>query len=276
MKFTTATSVLSALALIKQATAFSAKGVSYSPYTDGGDCKTAAEVASDLAQLTEFEIIRLYGVDCNQVENVLAAKTSSQTIFQGLYFMDQITSGVETISAAITSTGSSWSDFNTISVGNELVNDGEATVAQVAAYVEEAKTALTSAGYTGDVVAVDTFIAVINNPGLCDISDYMAVNAHAYFDYNTAAANAGPWVLEQIQRVWYACNGQKNVLITETGWPYSGETYGAAIASSDAQSAALTSIQDTCGNDVFLFSAFDHKWASPGAYGIEQYFGIIH
>ncbi|KAL6933905.1 related to Probable family 17 glucosidase SCW4 [Hanseniaspora guilliermondii] len=276
MKFSTVTSVLSALALIKQATAYSAKGISYSPYTDSGDCKTASEVASDLAQLTDFEIIRLYGTDCNQVENVLAAKSSSQTIFQGLYYMDQISSDVSTISAAISSTGASWSDFTTISVGNELVNDGEATVDQVAGYVQEAKSALTSAGYTGDVVAVDTFIAVINNPGLCELSDYIAVNAHAYFDYNTAAADAGPWVLEQIQRVWYACDGQKNVLITETGWPYSGETYGAAVASEDAQSAALTSIQDTCGNDVFLFSAFDHKWASPGAYGIEQYFGIIH
>ncbi|GMM40011.1 putative family 17 glucosidase [Hanseniaspora uvarum] len=276
MKFTTTASVLSALALIKQATAFSAKGVSYSPYTDSGDCKTASEVASDLSQLTEFEIIRLYGTDCNQVENVLAAKSSSQTIFQGLYFMNQITADVGTISAAIESTGASWSDFNTVSVGNELVNDGEATVDQVAAYVAEARTALSSAGFTGNVVAVDTFIAVINNPGLCELSDYMAVNAHAYFDYNTAAADAGPWVLEQIQRVWYACNGEKSVLITETGWPYSGDTYGAAVASTEAQSAALSSIQDTCGDDVFLFSAFDNKWASPGAYDIEQYFGIIH
>ncbi|KAF0267218.1 hypothetical protein FOG51_04036 [Hanseniaspora uvarum] len=276
MKFTTTASVLSALALIKQATAFSAKGVSYSPYTDSGDCKTASEVASDLSQLTEFEIIRLYGTDCNQVENVLAAKSSSQTIFQGLYFMNQITADVGTISAAIESTGASWSDFNTVSVGNELVNDGEATVDQVAAYVAEARTALSSAGFTGNVVAVDTFIAVINNPGLCELSDYMAVNAHAYFDYNTAAADAGPWVLEQIQRVWYACNGEKSVLITETGWPYAGDTYGAAIASTEAQSAALSSIQDTCGDDVFLFSAFDNKWASPGAYDIEQYFGIIH
>jgi len=276
MKFTTTASVLSALALIKQATAFSAKGVSYSPYTDSGDCKTASEVASDLSQLTEFEIIRLYGTDCNQVENVLAAKSSSQTIFQGLYFMNQITADVGTISAAIESTGASWSDFNTVSVGNELVNDGEATVDQVAAYVAEARTALSSAGFTGNVVAVDTFIAVINNPGLCELSDYMAVNAHAYFDYNTAAADAGPWVLEQIQGVWYACNGEKSVLITETGWPYAGDTYGAAIASTEAQSAALSSIQDTCGDDVFLFSAFDNKWASPGAYDIEKYFGIIH
>lgn len=275
MKFTTTSIALSALAMVSKAT-FTAKGISYSPYTDSGDCKTAAEVASDLAQLTDFSVIRLYGVDCNQVENVLAAKTSSQQVFQGIFDMSAIESGVETISAAITSTGASWDDFYTISIGNELVNDGEATVDQVASYVSTARSALESAGYTGSVVAVDTFIAVINNPGLCSISDYMAVNAHAYFDYNTAAADAGPWVLEQIQRVWYACGGDKNVLVTETGWPSSGDTYGAAVPSLANQEAAIASIQDTCANDVFLFSAFDNKWAAPGAYDVEQYFGIIH
>ncbi|XBW36980.1 hypothetical protein QEN19_002560 [Hanseniaspora menglaensis] len=279
MKFTTASIALSAMAMIQKVSAssdFTALGVSYSPYTNAGDCKTASEVASDLAQLTDFSIIRLYGVDCSQVENVLAAKTSSQTIFQGIYYMDQIAAGVETISAAITSTGSSWDDFSTISVGNELVNSGSATVEQVSGYVTTARSALESAGYTGSVVAVDTFIAVIDNPGLCDISDYMAVNAHAYFDYNTAAADAGPWVLEQIQRVWYACGGDKSVTITETGWPSAGDTYGAAIPSLANQEAALSSIQDTCGSDVFLFSAFNNGWASPGAYDVEQYFGIIH
>lgn len=275
MKFTTASIALSTLAMIKQASAFSAKGVSYSPYTDSGDCKSASEVASDLAQLTDFSDIRLYGTDCSQVENVLAAKTSSQKIFQGLYFMDQIAAGVETISSAITSTGSSWDDFSAISVGNELVNSGSATVDQVAGYVATAKSALTAAGYSGSVVSVDTFIAVINNPGLCEISDFMAVNAHAYFDYNTAAADAGSWVLEQIQRVWYACDGAKDVLISETGWPSAGETYGAAVPSLANQQAAITSIEDACGNDVFLFSAFNNYWASPGAYGVEQYFGII-
>ena len=276
MKFSTASIALTTLALIKQASAYSALGISYSPYTDAGDCKTSDEVATDLAQLTNFTYIRLYGVDCSQVEYVLNAKSSSQKIFQGIYYMDEIEAGVEAIADAISTTGSSWDDFVTISIGNELVNSGSATVEQVSSYVSTGRTALTAAGYTGDVVAVDTFIAVIDNPGLCNLSDYMAVNAHAYFDYNTAAADAGPWVLEQIQRVWYACSGEKSVVVTESGWPWAGDTDGAAVPSLANQEAALTSIQDTCGDDVYMFSAFDHKWASPGAYDVEQYFGIIH
>lgn len=72
-----------------------------------------------------------------------------------------------------------------------------------------------SAGYTGPVVAVDTFIAIYNNPGLCGASDYVAANAHAYFDGGVAASGAGAWVAEQASKLSSVCGG-KGVLITGT------------------------------------------------------------
>lgn len=251
-----------------------AKGITYSPYAADGTCKSASDVASDLAQLTDYGIIRLYGVDCSQVENVMKAKSSSQKLFLGIYYVDQIADGVSTIKAAVEANGS-WDDIYTVSVGNELVNGGEATTSQVGAYIDSARSALTAAGYTGPVVSVDTFIAVINNPDLCNYSDYMAVNAHAYFDENTAAENAGPWVLEQIQRVWTACGGAKDVLITESGWPSQGNTYGVAVPSKANQQAAISSIEETCGSATILFTAFNDYWKADGAYGVEKYFGIL-
>ncbi|CAB4253036.1 similar to Saccharomyces cerevisiae YGR279C SCW4 Cell wall protein with similarity to glucanases [Maudiozyma barnettii] len=255
-------------------TAGNAKGITYSPYASDGTCKSASDVASDLAQLTSYGIIRLYGVDCSQVENVLKAKASSQKLFLGIYYVDQIADGVSTIKNAVESYGS-WDDISTVSVGNELVNGGEASTAQVGEYISTARSALTAAGYTGSVVSVDTFIAVINNPDLCNYSDYMAVNAHAYFDENTTAENAGPWVLEQIQRVWTACGGKKDVLITESGWPSQGQTYGLAVPSEANQKTAISSIEDTCGSATILFTAFNDYWKADGAYGVEKYFGIL-
>ncbi|SCW02133.1 LAFE_0E14906g1_1 [Lachancea fermentati] len=251
-----------------------AKGITYSPYSSSGACKSSSEVASDLASLTDFSIIRLYGVDCDQVSSVLQAKTSDQKLFLGIYYVDQIESGVETIKAAIESYGS-WDDVYAVSIGNELVNSGDATVSQVGSYIDSGRSALTSAGYSGPVVSVDTFIAVINNPGLCDYSDFMAVNAHAYFDYNTAAADAGTWVMEQIERVWGACSGNKNVLITESGWPSQGDTYGKAVPSKSNQEAAISSIKSNCGDDVILFTAFNDLWKADGSLGVEKYWGIF-
>lgn len=248
-----------------------AKAISYSPYNADGTCKSASDVKSDLEQLADFLMIRIYGVDCSQVENVLAGLADGQKLFVGIYYVDAIADAVSTIASAVESYG--WDVIDTVSVGNELVNDGEATVSQVQAYVSEARSALTAAGYSGKVVAVDTFIAVINNPGLCTISDYVAVNAHPYFDGGVTAEEAGAWVLSQIQRVSAACSG-KDVFITETGWPTQGSTYGKAVPSAANQAIVLAGISESCGNDVTFFTAFNDLWKSPGTYGVEQYWGI--
>ncbi|KAI5959662.1 MP65 [Candida margitis] len=251
-----------------------AKGVTYTPYADNGNCKTSSQISSEVAELSGFDIIRLYGVDCDQVAQVLQAKSSGQKIFAGIYDVSAISDGVQTISDAVKAHGS-WSDIHTVSVGNELVNSGEASTSQIKSYVNEAKSALKSAGYTGSVVSVDTFIAVINNPELCDYSDYIAVNAHCFFDGGYSADQAGEWVLSQIQRVSSACGNSKNVLITETGWPSKGDSNNKAIPSKQNQESAIQSIKDTCGSASILFTAFNDLWKSDGAYNAEKYWGFL-
>ena len=249
------------------------KGVTYSPYNADGSCKSASQVSSDLAQLTGYPTIRLYGTDCNQVANVLQAKQSSQKVFLGVFDVNAIQSSVDAMKAAIDQYGS-WDEVVTVSIGNELVNGGQATPAQVGQYVATGKAALQAAGYTGPVVSVDTFIAVINNPELCQYSDYMAVNAHAYFDKNTVAADSGSWLLQQIQRVWTACDGAKDVVITESGWPSQGQTYGVAVPSKENQKAAVSAITSSCGDSTYLYTAFNDLWKADGEYGVEKWFGI--
>lgn len=252
-----------------------AKGITYSPYNADGTCKSASDVASDISKLSSYEIIRLYGVDCNQAENVLAALGDGQKIFAGIYFMDQISAGIQTLASAVKANGG-WDVVHTVSIGNELVNGGSATPSQILSYVQEGKSALTSAGYTGPVVSVDTFIAVINNPELCKYSDYIAVNAHAFFDGHATAEEAGTWLLGQIQRVSSACGNSKSVFITETGWPTQGESNNVAVPSTSNQKAALLAISLSCGNDAIFFNAYNDLWKSPGSFNAEQYWGIYN
>lgn len=250
------------------------RGISYTPYLSTGQCKLADTVAQDLEKLKLYEVIRLYGLDCDQVASVLKAKGDNQKLFLELYDMLKIQDEVSTIASAVSSHGL-WDDVYAISVGNELVNGGLATVAQVGEYVEAAKSALKSVSYNGPIVAVDTFIAVINNPGLCEFLDFMAVNAHAFFDGGFTAENAGDFVLEQIQRVWEACEGKKDVFISESGWPTKGESNGKAVPSAENQAAAILDIVSKCGNDTVLFSAYNDAWKQPGAYGVEQFWGMF-
>lgn len=252
-----------------------AKGIVYSPYKVGG-CKTADEVKSDIAQLSGYEVIRIYGVDCDQVPNVLAALASNQKVFFGIFDVANIESGLKTIADGVSQHGG-WDVVHTISIGNELVNNGQATVDQIAGYISTAKSVLSGLGYTGPVVSVDTFIAVINNPGLCALSDYIAVNAHAFFDGQIKAEDSGKWVLGQIQRVWSACNAQgvqKSVFITESGWPSQGDTNGVAVPSKENQEACVSSIKSIAGDSTILFTAFNDYWKADGPYNAEKYWGV--
>lgn len=250
-----------------------AKGITYSPYSDDGGCKSSSQIKSEVQKLSGYETIRLYGVDCNQVEAALSGFSEGQKLFAGIFDVDNILSDVETLAKAVKNHGG-WDVVSTVSIGNELVNAGSATPAQIGKYVSEGRSALKSQGYTGPVVNVDTFIAVINNPDLCEHSDYMAVNAHAFFDGYVSAKEAGDWVSLQLQRVSTACGDKKKVFITETGWPTKGDSNKVAVPSTDNQKAALQSISDKCGNDVTFFNAYNDMWKQPGPYNAEQYWGV--
>lgn len=249
------------------------KGITYSPYNNDGSCKDLNSVKSDFEKLTGYELIRLYGVDCNQVANVFQAKGSNQKLFLGIFYVDQIADGVDTLASAVSSYGS-WDDVHTVSIGNELVNSGAYSPSQIGSLVSSGKSLLSAKGYSGPVVSVDTHVAIINNPELCQYSDYIAFNAHAYWDGTVTGSDAGPWLLLQMQRVWSACGG-KDVLCTESGWPHAGDANGVAIASRSEQQAAISSIDSTCGGDTIVFTPFDDMWKNPGSKNCEQYWGIF-
>ncbi|KAK9452979.1 glycoside hydrolase superfamily [Dipodascopsis uninucleata] len=246
------------------------KGISYSPYTDDGGCKDASTVASEVSQLSSYAIIRLYGIDCDQVSNVLAAIAPGQKLFVGIYDIDDLASQV----SLLASVANGWDDIYTVSIGNEPVNSGAKTADEMVSIISNGRSLLQAAGYSGPVVGVDTFIAVINNPVLCGASDYIAVNCHTFFDGGYTADQSGEFVQNQIKRVTAACNND-NILITESGWPTQGNSNGLAVPSVPNQDAALKSLRSLVADQLFEFTMLNDMWKSPGQYGIEQYWGIF-
>jgi len=256
-------------------------GVTYSPYTDSGYCKTQDQVTKDIrAFAPSYGTIRLYGVDCNQVAAVTQAlieTNNKNRLFLGLFDLDTIHADVGTMASCF---GQDWSRVDTISVGNELVNSGQKTVAQVLAAMTLARSELKGRGYTGHVVTVDTFNAVLAAPSLCTESDYCAVNMHPFFDAYTSAEDAGTFMTKQLARVRSAIGGATaRVVVTETGWPWKGDANGAAQPGVRQQSLAIQAIRavfNSTPTEVFLFSAFNDMWkkALPATFNAEQYWGI--
>ncbi|GAB7365839.1 hypothetical protein MBLNU230_g7171t1 [Neophaeotheca triangularis] len=251
----------------------SGHGIVYSPYAGDGTCKDQSQVNQDFAEINGYDTVRIYGVDCNQVTTVLsAAKSKNMGVFAGIFNIDQVSNEVQTLIDAV---DGDWDMIKTVSVGNEGINNGDYSISAVSSAVDTARSALQSAGYNGPVVTVDTFVAIIANPGLCEVGDFVAANCHAYFDGGVEAKDAGDFVLNQAQRVSSACNG-KTTVITETGWPSQGSANQKAVPSKENQAAAVQSIEEKFDSNVILFTAFNDHWKTDfaGSHNAEQYWGI--
>ncbi|OJD25659.1 hypothetical protein ACJ73_02969 [Blastomyces percursus] len=254
-------------------------GVCYAPYRSDGGCKSEKEVDDDFSKLDKYNVIRFYGVDCDQVPKIVAAaKKHNKKLFAGIFDINDLDNGLNTL---IEGAKSSWQIITTVSIGNELVNNGQASADAVVKAVNTARSKLRGAGYKGSVVTVDTFVALIDHPELCQASDYCAANCHAFFDPNTDASRAGEFVKEQMKRVSAAAGGGKKTVITESGWPKSGQSNGKAVPSKKNQQLALQSLRNAFANDddagLFLFSAFDDAWKkdNAGTFGSEKFWGIL-
>ena len=245
--------------------------IAYSPYNENQSCRSPSQVATDIAGLSQYQVIRLYGTDCNQVSNVLNSLGKGQQIIAGIFDLGSIPSEVATIASAV---NGNWGLINTVSVGNELVQNGT-PASDVIAAIAQARGALKAAGYNGPVVTVDTMGAMASNIALCEASDYCAINCHPFFDPNTAASGAGAFVLGWVQKI-SALAGGKMTVVTETGWPHQGQSHGMAVPSVSDQQAALASLTSTFSSNMVLFSAYNNLWrpSNAGTYYAEQYWGI--
>ncbi|KAK9376875.1 glycoside hydrolase superfamily [Lipomyces chichibuensis] len=256
--------------------------LSYSPYTNSGNCKTAEEVAEDLAIIAAKGIstIRIYGTDCNSISTVeSAAAMYALKVIQGLWIdssgIDSIDSGVsELISWG--SMDTNWDMIAMITVGNEAVQDGYITVSELLAKISSVRTQLRDAGYTGPITTAETPNVFISNPELCtsDLLDLVAINAQPYFDEHSTAETAGEFDLGQIEVTKAACNN-KDVFITETGYPSSGLTNYNNIPSVENQKIAVKNILEATNGNVTMFTMYNDLWKALGPYEVEQSFGII-
>ncbi|KAL1861803.1 Cell surface mannoprotein mp65 [Diaporthe australafricana] len=254
-------------------------GVAYAPYNADGSCKSATQIMRDFGVIGQtYGFVRVYGIDCNQIPNVYAAaKASKLKIFFGIFSLDNLGDQIATLVQGIQK---DWSIVDTVSIGNELVNNGQASPQQILNALKSGKALLQQSGWTGPVVTVDTFVAVLAHPELCQASDYCACNIHPFFDPNTAPGQAGVFVANQVQNIRNKLgNPSARVRVTESGWPWQGSANGQAVPGVDQQAAAISSIRAAFASnpqDMVLFSAFNDMWkaAAPPTFYAEQYWGI--
>ncbi|KAG6908763.1 hypothetical protein DXG01_003375 [Tephrocybe rancida] len=130
-------------------------------------------------------------------------------------------------------------------------------------------------GVSTPVSTAHTWVQYRDNPVLCG-GDFVAANAHAFFDGHVSAQNAGNFVSETaIASLKAACPGKK-IVITESGWPSRGPAHGEGSASPSTERTALVELNCASKNDphvpVYAFEYDDQVWKSNEN---ERSFGIF-
>ncbi|EXJ88918.1 hypothetical protein A1O3_01982 [Capronia epimyces CBS 606.96] len=252
---------------------FSGFGICYELIGDSG-CKDQGSLDSDFAALASqgYTKVRTYDIGCNLGTAAAAAAAQGLQLIIGLNSIGNVANDITTLVSMISG---NWSPIDTVVIGNEVVNNG-GDAGSVVAAIAVARPILSAAGFSKNVVTVDTFNAHELHPELCQASDYCAANAHAFFDPNTSADGAGKFVTNAAAAVAKIANG-KPVIITESGWPWQGSPNGLAVPSPANQQTAINSLNTAFNGNpggLFLFQAYDATYKAPGPLGVEQFFGI--
>ena len=258
-------------------------GTTYTPYEpETGLCMSKEDVEKDIEDLASkgIKVVRTYSTDCNTLEYVGDACEKYGIDMMVGVFVDGpgCTAGDSKIAEQITALKNwgKWEMVPLIVVGNEAVINGFCTPQQIAELIETCKHEFS--GYTGPYTTAETVNIWQQEDAkafLCPVVDVIGTNAHAFFNYETSASEAGTFVKSQLDLVSSIC-GNKEGIVLETGWPSEGTSLGSAVAGSTEQAIAIKSIVKECGDKAILFSLYDDKWKSGSTQcGVcEQHWGI--
>lgn len=259
--------------------------ISYTPFNNDTSnwCRTASQVKQDLKDLKSKGIsqIRIYGTDCDSLRTVLPVAASlGLDVVQGFYISE---AGASSVDSSVTDFinyvqgGGDISAISSITIGNEAVTNGWITAKDLVNKIQSIRAKVQAVGFRGYISTAEIPGTFAAHPELCSSENvqYVAVNAHPYFDPFTSADQAGSFILEQVNIVKQACPGMY-VRVVETGYPHDGNVNGKQIPSVENQITAVTQIYNALGGDCILFSMWDDHWKNPGSYNVEWYFGIYY
>ncbi len=142
-------------------------------------------------------------------------------------------------------------------VGNEVLLREELTEAELIGYIKRVKEALPGipVGY------VDAYYQYLEHPNLVEVCDVLLANCYPFWE--GYAVEQATMHLDQMYRLVKEIAQDKQVLITETGWPNGGENIDEAVPSEQNGMQYFVNTQNWAKAEqveLFYFSSFDESW----------------
>ena len=248
-------------------------GICFSPYEgtqEPGDPISEAQVRRKLELLVPHtEWIRVFScTQGNEIIPKLAKEYGFKTLV-GAWLGEETDKNEEELQGLIALASAGYVDV--AAVGNEVMYREELEEEELIEYILRAKQALNGipVGY------VDAYYEFTNRPKITEVCDVILANCYPYWE-----ACHIDYSLLYMKQMYYqavqAASG-KRVIITETGWPSSGDALGAAQPGYENAlkyfiNAQAWSQQE--GIEMFYFSAFDEGWKVGAEGSVGAFWGL--
>ena len=157
-------------------------------------------------------------------------------------------------------------------VGNEVLYREDLTEEELLAFIKRVKEAIPQipVGY------VDAYYEFSVRPEITKACDVILANCYPFWE-SCHADYSLMYMKEMFYQAVHAGEGDKNVIITETGWPSQGEDYKGALPSPENAlkyfiNTQLWSKQDDV--EIFYFTSFDESWKVGAEGDVGAFWGI--
>ena len=248
-------------------------GICFSPYEgtqEPGDPISEAQVRRKLELLVPHtEWIRVFScTQGNEIIPKLAKEYGFKTLV-GAWLGEEADKNEEELQGLISLASAGYVDV--AAVGNEVMYREELEEEELVEYILRAKQALKGipVGY------VDAYYEFTNRPKITEVCDVILANCYPYWE----ACHIDYSLLYMKQMSYQAVQAAsgKRVIITETGWPSSGDALGAAEPGYENAlkyfiNAQAWSQQE--GIEMFYFSAFDEGWKVGAEGSVGAFWGL--
>ena len=201
-------------------------GISFSPYLDGqepGDLISERQIAERLDIIRPYtQWIRTFScTEGNELIPAIAKDKGIKTMV-GAWIGDDEEKNQKELEQLLEIARSGLADI--VAVGNEVLYRNEMPLDQLIETIRGVKAELPDSqiGY------VDAYYEFCNHPELVDVCDVILANCYPYWE-GCHADYALLYIKDMYRRVSEVAKG-KPVVISETGWPNAGESFGDSVA----------------------------------------------
>jgi GPH family glycoside/pentoside/hexuronide:cation symporter len=156
-------------------------------------------------------------------------------------------------------------------VGNEVLMRHELIADGIISYIDEVKRALPGI----PVAYIDAYYIFDENPELIDVCDVMLINCYPFWE--GASIDLSTSYLRQMYSLIKEKAPNKEIIISETGWPSQGETNVEAVPSEINAMKYFINLNNWAQKEnikFFYFSSFDESWKVHHEGDVGQRWGI--